>query len=130
MSLRPDCPPSSPSHLAVVAPWQRLAGSLVKGVLEQSQEGFQSKEEVVLGGDLPPLHSQEACSRSRTLKVSKFKSFSFQTIIPIKAVEHPWRSATMLSLSGQLVGGDVTQHHVGFDHFDRLSIRINKRVDN
>lgn len=81
MSLRPDCPPLVVPQLVVVVPWRRLAGSLVKRVLDWSQGGFQSKEEVVSAGDLQPLHSREACSHSRTLKVKKDKHFSCQTII-------------------------------------------------
>lgn len=46
-------------------------GSVVKGELDEFQEGFQNKEVAALGDDPPPLHSQEACSHSRILKVSK-----------------------------------------------------------
>lgn len=74
MSLRLDCSNSGLPQPAAVARWQRLAGSLVEGVLE-SQGGFQSKGEGVSGGDLPPLHSREACSRSRTLNVRKICQF-------------------------------------------------------
>lgn len=67
MSLMPDCLPLGLLGPVAVALKQCLPGSNVEGVMVLFQEGFQSKEEVALGDDQPPLHSQEVCNRSRTL---------------------------------------------------------------
>lgn len=72
MSLKPDCLPLGLLQTGVVTQKQDLAGSLVGWVLDETPEGFQNMEEVVLEDGLRLLHSQEACSHSKTLKFDKY----------------------------------------------------------